>query len=213
MLIRSPYALGSRLAISAERLFGCDPQGLPRLWVMTDPARHPDPEVLLEATPSGCGFIYRHFGAANRWDIADRLAALCRRRQITFLVSSDLALARTVGADGVHWPERMLPRAHSARARGATEIFTSAAHSHAALARAGSAGVDAAFLSPVFASRSASATRPLGPRRTALLARSVELRVHALGGVHKKTLGRLADRGLAGLALVDGIRSEPRIRT
>lgn len=201
------------MAISAQRLFGFDQDGLPQLWVMTDPDRHADMRALLEATPPHCGFIYRHFGARNRLEVAQGLAALCRSRQIVFLVSSDLSLARAVGADGVHWPERMLARAHSARGRGATEIFTSAAHSHAALTRARSAGIDAAFLSPVFASRSASATRPMGPRRVALMARRVDLSIHALGGVHKKTLARLADRGLAGIAMVDGIRSEPMTRT
>lgn len=180
---------------------------------MTDPDRHDDIRALLEATPPHCGFIYRHYGARNRREIAQDLAALCQRRQLVFLVSSDLALARAVGADGVHWPERMLSMAYAARARGATEIFTSAAHSHAALVRARNAGVDTAFLSPVFASRSASATRPLGPRRVALTARRLDLRIHALGGVHKKTLARLADRGLAGIAMVDGIRNEPKTRT
>ncbi|MBO6795778.1 MAG: thiamine phosphate synthase [Maricaulis sp.] len=207
MLIRPPYALGSRLAISAERLFARVAGDLPRLWVLTDPARQTDPLDVFEHAPPGSGFIYRHFGAEDRLDVATELRAASLRRGITFLVSSDLDLVRTVGADGVHWPEHMLPAAYSARARGAGEIFTSSAHSEAAIHRASRAGIDAALVSSVFRSKSPSAGPPVTPGRVALLARRSPLPLIALGGVHKKTLGRLANRGLAGCAMVGGIRN------
>lgn len=163
--------------------------------------------------PPESGFIYRHFGTEDRYRTARRMRNITRNRNIIFLVSSDLALARAVGADGVHWPERMLVQAHSARARGAMEIFTCSAHSEAAIHKAERAGVDAALVSSVFPSRSPSAGIPVTPRRVALLARRQPLPLIALGGVHKKTLGRLANRGLSGCAMIGGIRNEQRTRT
>lgn len=201
------------MAISAERLFGAVAGNLPGLWVLTDPGRHAHPLDLLEYVPPGSGLIYRHFGADDRHDIAAALRAATLARKITLLVSSDLTLARSVGADGVHWPERMLATAYSARARGADEIFTCSAHSEAAIHRAFRAGMDAALVSSVFPSGSPSAGPPISPRRIALLAQRSPLPLIALGGVHKKTLGRLANRGLAGCAMVGGIRSGPTTRT
>ena len=93
------------------------------------------------------------------------------------------------------------------------EIFTCSAHSEAAIHKAEQAGVDAALVSSVFPSRSPSAGTPVTPRRVALLARRQALPLIALGGVHKKTLGRLANRGLSGCAMIGGIRNEQTTRT
>src|SRR5690349_16348011 len=82
---------------------------LPRVWFMTDPRRTPHLERTIAALPRGWGVIYRHFGAADRLAVATRLACLCKGR-LVFLVAADPELARTVRADGVHWPEAKLRR-------------------------------------------------------------------------------------------------------
>ena len=64
-------------------------------------------------------------------------------------------------------------------------------------------GADAAFVSPVFASRSLSAGAPLGPARLAGLVREARLPVFALGGVTLRTVRRLEGSGVAGFAAVE----------
>ncbi len=115
------------------------------------------------------------------------------------LIADDPALARRVGADGVHWPEAR------ARRRLGGGLQTMAAHSPEALARAAELGMDAAVLSPVLASRSPASGAPLGLFRASRWARAAKLPVIALGGVNAQNARMFAQRGFSGLACVDGL--------
>jgi thiamine-phosphate pyrophosphorylase len=178
---------------------------LPRLWLVTDPARLPDPLAAAARLPRGSGIIYRAFGSADALGAAKALQDLTRRRGLTLLIGADEALAAAARADGVHLPERLTARARLIRARHPRWIVTSAAHSGHALRRAKTAGCDAALLSPVFPSRSASAGRPLGLVRFAGLARSSAMPVIALGGVTNETAPGLVRAGAYGLAAVEAL--------
>jgi thiamine-phosphate pyrophosphorylase len=84
-------------------------------------------------------------------------------------------------------------------------LITTAAHGPLAIARAARLRLDAALVSPVFASASRSAGAPLGPLRLAALARQARLPIIALGGIDSRTAGRLARSGAAGLAAIGGL--------
>lgn len=144
--------------------------------------------------------IYRHFGAADRARVAQKLARTCRSRGLPLLIAADPDLARRVGADGVHWPERLLPRA-----RDGFSLVTASAHSAAGAAAAMAAGVDACLLGPVFPTRSGAGRDPLGLFRASQIARTASVPVIALGGVNAETSRRLAGRGFAGIAAVDAL--------
>ncbi len=132
------------------------------------------------------------------------LAGLARRNDLILLIGADPGLAETSGADGVHWPERLLPQAARWRLKRPGVLMTAAAHSRRALVQARQSGMDAAFLSPVLPSRSPSATHPLGLWRAAAIARSSALPVFGLGGLDMKKAKRLKRLGLAGVAMIDG---------
>jgi thiamine-phosphate pyrophosphorylase len=180
------------------------PHGLPPLLYLTDPDRSPDPLATAAKLPPGSGVIYRHFGAPERQQMARALADLSTRRDLVLLIGGDPELARAIGADGVHWPE-----ARGAEARhwaGAFGLQTVSAHSHAALARAAWAGVDAALVSTVFASASPSAGPALGATRFRQMARRAGLPVYALGGITAHTARRISHvAGLAGIRGLDTV--------
>jgi thiamine-phosphate pyrophosphorylase len=182
---------------------------LPTAIFMTDPTRSPDPVRIATRLPTGWGVIYRHFGAADRFETAKMLARICRRRRLTLLISADPDLARRIGADGVHWPEAELARRGQRRAsRGLIE--TAAVHSRRALFTAARMGVDAAIVSAVFPSQSPSAGAPMGAVKFRLLARASCLPVYALGGINARTAGRIfsgAGSHVAGWAAVETIVS------
>ena len=180
---------------------------LPRLWLVTDPARLADPLEAASRLPRGAGVIYRAFGAADALNTARALRTLTRRRCLTLLIGADEALAAASDADGVHLPERLTARARPIRARHPRWIVTCAAHSRLALRRAQAAGCDAALLSPAFPSRSASAGRPLGQVRFAGLARLSAIPVIALGGVGNETAPGLVRAGAYGLAAVEALNA------
>ncbi len=182
--------------------------GLPRLLLVTDGLRLPDPLPVAGALPRGAGILLRHYDSAGRRSLAIRLAQLARRRRLVLLVAGDWRLAAAIGAAGLHLPEGLLRSGRLAPALGwarrRRRLVTAACHSQAALAAAGKLGVRAALLSPVFATRSHPGAPSLGPLRFAAWCRSAPLPVYALGGVTGRSARRLAGSGACGLAAVGG---------
>jgi thiamine-phosphate pyrophosphorylase len=176
-------------------------QPLPRAFFVTDPVRTPDLIAIVRRLPRGMGVIWRHYGEARRLATGMALARLCRRRGLLLLVSADPALAARIGADGVHWPERLLT---GVRPRGMIE--TAAAHSHTAISRAAKLGVDAVLVSAVFPSRSPTAGPAMGALRFRQLARSAPLPVYALGGIDAGNAAR-AMHHAAGWAAIESVMS------
>jgi thiamine-phosphate pyrophosphorylase len=178
---------------------------LPSLWLVTDPARTPDPVAAAGRLPRGAGVIYRGFGAADALAIARALRRLATKNGLVFLVGADERLAAASRADGVHLPERAMHRAIALRRAHPAWLITAAAHDRRAVVRAGRLGLDALMVSAVFASRSPSAGAPLGPHRFAALIRGAAVPVIALGGVNETTAPRLTHTGASALAAVDGL--------
>lgn len=192
------------LATMALRLKSANRRAkLPALWLLSDEARLGDPRAAIAALPRGAGFIFRHYGAANRETLGRALRQLCRRHRILFLVAGDALLAQRLGADGVHLPQALAQRAIAARRRKRNWLITVAAHDQPALLRAARLGADGALLSPVFATASHKGAKPLGHIRFATLTRRARLPVIALGGVNARTARRLV--GAAGLAAISAL--------
>lgn len=174
---------------------------VPVLWLFTDLARLPDPVPAILRLPRGCGVVFRHDGAPDRAALAARVARACRARGAALTVAGDPRLAAAVGA-GLHLrggrPGRPCPPGWIRPGRPAT----SSAHGPAELRRAAAAGA-AAFLSPLFPTRSHPGAPALGPVRWAALARGAGCTVLALGGVNGATV-RAVPPGARGAGLVGG---------
>lgn len=182
---------------------------LPPLFFVTDPARIHHPEDIAPHLPAGCGLIYRHFGEPHAQDRARLLRRISRDHGLTLLIGEDDALAAAVEADGVHLRETSLDRA--ATIARPDWIVTAACHTPEALTRAeAQTGLDAIFVSPIFASTSSSAQgrHALGAKGVKALAAASSRPVFALGGITCDTVEQLRDCGLYGVAAVDAFRLE-----
>lgn len=177
---------------------------LPPLMFFTDPARTPRPWEVAARLPAGAAVVHRGFGRAESGDEAARLREVTRTGGVRLLIGLDLKLALSVGADGLHLPERALHQAADARSEG-VRLVTGTAHSAQGVARAQQAGVDAVVISPVFATRSPSGGAPLGVERLGDLTAGAALPAYALGGITAANAGGLADSGVCGLCAIDGI--------
>jgi thiamine-phosphate pyrophosphorylase len=175
-------------------------RALPFAILFTDPQRSPEPVALALALPRGAGLAYRAFGAPDAAEVAGRLGRIARRRGVILLIGADAVRVR--GA-GVHLPERMATRVRAIKAAHPGAIVTAAAHSLPAILRARRAGADAVIVSPVFASASPSAGRPMGAMRFAALARAAGVPIYALGGITANTAPRLLTTKACGLAGVE----------
>jgi thiamine-phosphate pyrophosphorylase len=181
---------------------------LPRLWLLSDAQRLPDPTAAATTLPRGAGLILRHTDAKMRAELAHRLAPFCRRRGIVFSIAGDWRLAASVRTDGIHLGEQAARRGLEPGARlwlkAKRRNLTVAAHGERALRRAARLGASAAILSPVFRTASHPARRPLGSLRTAALIHNVKrntpMPVIALGGITHATMAALRGNGMYGIA-------------
>jgi thiamine-phosphate pyrophosphorylase len=169
--------------------------GLPRLWLFTDPRAAID----LSNLPRGAGVVIRHYDHPQRARFARDLVREGHARGLIMLVAGDVRLALASGANGVHLPEHQVRRIRRPHRHF---LITAAAHSARALNRA--YHVDGIFLSPVFATRSHPGASPLGGLHAARLIRCEQKPVFALGGITQEKAKQLALLGFSGLAAIDG---------
>lgn len=189
-----------KLEAAARRL---KPWPGPRLVLVSDPMRLPDPRALAARLPPGAAVLARAVAPG----VLAGLAGILRARQAGLIIGGDGRLALRLGA-GLHLPDRdgvagLLPFLRARRGRGL--LLTAAVHGRRGLARARRLRADAVLVSPVFPTRSHPGARALGPLRWAALARRAGRPAIALGGIGPGNAGRLP-RWAAGLAAIDGFR-------
>jgi len=176
--------------------------------VFTDPDRGLNLAELAITLPAHSAVVYRHFGAKDRWSIANKILKICQTRNAILLIGADPELAQRCGAAGVHVPERMIQQLPHIKSTYRFRLISAAAHSVRAARTALALGADQVVLSSVFVSTSASANVPLGVCRFALAVKQINGPVIALGGIHVKNVGKLTGM-TQGIALVTAANPKP----
>ncbi len=161
---------------------------------MTDDGRLADPLAAARALPGGSMVVVR-----SRTRLEPLARALLKMQRVV-LIAGDPLLAASLGAHGFHLPQARAGEAAYWRARFASMIITTSAHSLRALSRG---HVDAIFLSPVFATESHPNRAPLTAVRANLMARQARVPIYALGGVNSRNAQRL--HGFAGVAAIGAL--------
>ncbi|MCB4823962.1 thiamine phosphate synthase [Roseicella aerolata] len=183
------------------------PGDLPRLFLLGDPLRLPDPRAAAARLPPGAAVVARGLAPG----VVAGLARIARRHRLHLLVAAEGRLALRLGA-GLHLPDRRgstgLPAFLLARRRRRGLLLTAAAHGRAGLARARRIGADAVLLSPVFPTASHPGAPALGPWAWAALARRAGRPVVALGGLDGAKAARLP-RWTAGFAAIGAFGQPP----
>lgn len=173
---------------------------IPRFYLMTDAARLPNWREILPIMPAGCGVVLRDYNAPNRADLAAEMTVLCRRHALQLFIGADARLARKHKV-GLHMPEGLAtPRLANQRPHG--QGLTMAAHGIIGLRRAQTLKVDAAFVSPIFATNSHASAYPITPIGLAQLMCQTKLPIIALGGMSMQRFQRLSARHPHGFAAI-----------
>lgn len=196
----------ARDAAKVSRATGAPRPNLPPLLFFTDPERTPEPWRVAERLPVGSGVVFRHFGAPDALQTAQRLREATRRRDGLLLIGRDAELAEAVEADGVHLPEALIGRAPDLAAARPDWTLTAAFHALTPLPDV--TGLDALIVSPIFPAGGASGEKPpLGVERLAAIVRCSPRPVYALGGIDASNAPDLIGSGVYGLAGVGSLRS------
>ena len=198
----SDSASRRNIARAAARLAAAAYFELPALILMTDDARLPDPLAAAKILPKGSMVIVRASQPQKRRQLALALREVARKRGLFLLIAGDVALARALGADGVHLPEARIGEAAHIRARSGL-IVTASAHSLRPVLKAGQA--DALILSAIFPTESHPGGAALRPARAVMMARQFPRPVYALGGITAQNARRLAQ--FCGLAAIGALQA------
>ena len=152
--------------------------------------------------------------AVKRETESRALLEICHSHHVPLIINDDVALAHTVGADGVHLGRDDASVADARRTLGRNAIIGVSCYNLLARARmAEAAGADYVAFGRFFASR----TKPHAVMADVELLRSAraELRIPiiAIGGITHANGARLIEAGADMLAAVEGVFGADDIRT
>ena len=183
-------------------------QRLPHLIYLTDEDHLLDPTKFISRLPRKTGVIFRHYASPNRFHLAQKIKQVCNDRDLTFIVSRDIKLARILNADGLHLPEYLAVKPNfrfRAWKNRPNKILTAAAHSRQAIMRIKNHGFDASLVSPVFKTKSHQSAKYLGTIGFQNIVSRQALAAFALGGLNNKTATFLKNTDAVGIAGIRGI--------
>jgi 8-oxo-dGTP diphosphatase len=181
--------------------------GLPHEYAVTT-AETIGPEAMLDRLARRLAGGLRLIQVRDKGLAGDARAAfarsavhLARGYGARVLVNSDLALARAVGADGVHLTANALM---ACRARPDGLLVAASCHDARELAHAMSLDLDFAVLGPVKATATHPGAATLGWTRFAELARETAIPIYAIGGLAADDLADAWGAGAHGIAMIRG---------
>lgn len=196
----------------------------PRVLLVTDPA-FADETILRCVDAAAAALPPGAFGVqlrdkrrpvASLRMLALGLRVVTRKHGAWLVVNGDAALARDVGADGVHLGHGAGDVASARAAFGRRTWVSVAAHSDDQARRALDDGADAALVSPIFPTRPPSPTaapkreRGIEALRATRAAVGLRVRLYALGGVTPERVPDCAAAGAYGVAVLRALLESPR---
>ena len=132
---------------------------------------------------------------------AKQIIALAKPYGAKVLISQDIALARDLGAHGVHLPSQDLMLL---KTKPAALMVSASCHNEAELLHAENLHLDFVVLSPVKSTLSHPEAEPIGWQAFAEMAQKITLPVYALGGMTLPDLPMALSYGARGIALLRG---------
>ena len=168
--------------------------------LMTDDARLPNPEALLDRLPKGSAVVVRARDPRVLRRRALALRSATRRRGLKLLIANDWRLAHAVQADGIHLSEASWRKKAPYWRRHARPQWIITAACHRQSFPKTIVGVHAVLISPVFPTKSHGNGEALGVIRFGQISGHCPYAVYPMGGVSLGNQRRLFGWPLAGIA-------------
>lgn len=148
--------------------------------------------------------------AARRRREATALLELCRASSVPLIINDDAALARLIGADGVHLGKDDAPLAEARAALGREAIIgVSCYNSLERALQAQDAGADYVAFGSFFASPTKPAAVRAGPDLLRVARSRIDLPIVAIGGITPENGAQLIEAGADLLAVIHGVFGAP----
>ena len=137
--------------------------------------------------------------------MAAEIFAICKEKNIKFLIGKNLELARKLRADGVHFsdndklPLQILNRKNLPK----KFIFSFACHNFLSVLKCKKLKADMVFMSPIFATKSHESAKNIGLMHFSKMLLLSKIKIFALGGVNKQNLKSLQKLGVKGFGGIE----------
>jgi thiamine-phosphate pyrophosphorylase len=194
-----------------------NPQDL-RLYLCTDRVLtlgRPITQAVEAAIAGGVTMVQlREKTASTRefYRIALEVYALTRRHHIPLVINDRLDIALAIGAEGLHLGRSDLPLSVARRLAGNRMFIGLSASTVEEALRAQAEGADYLGVGAVYPTGSkADAGEAIGLEGLAAIRAAVPIPVAAIGGVNEANAAKVMEAGVAGIAVISGILSQPDI--
>lgn len=143
---------------------------------------------------------------------AKEIGALCKEKQIPFIVNDDVEVAVKTGADGVHIGQSDMDGAKARALLGPDKILGISARTVEQARKAQADGADYLGVGAVFHTSTKKDAHAVDFQTLKQICQSVSIPVVAIGGISKENLLQLKGSGVCGVALVSAVFAAEDIR-
>ncbi|MFQ9158081.1 MAG: thiamine phosphate synthase [Blautia sp.] len=143
---------------------------------------------------------------------AKEIGALCKEKQIPFIVNDDVEVAVKTGADGVHIGQSDMDGAKARALLGPDKILGISARTVEQAQKAQADGADYLGVGAVFHTSTKKDAYAVDFQTLKQICQSVSIPVVAIGGISKENLLQLKGSGVCGVALVSAVFAAEDIR-
>ena len=152
----------------------------------------------------------KHLPKEQFINIAQQIIALAKPYQAKVLISQDIALARDLGAAGVHLPSQdlMLLKSKPAADLPINFLVAASCHNSEELLHAQALNLDFVVLSPIKSTLSHPEVEPLGWQAFTTMAQQISIPVYALGGMRLTDLPIALSYGARGVAFQRSLKAD-----
>ncbi len=170
------------------------------IWVFLDSDRIKSYEKFINSIPSNkkIGIILRCKKIEKNYQYAKKILKLCRKKKFTFLVSSSYVIAKSIGADGVHYPKN-----YNNCRKDSKILITCSYHGYSDIRRIKKLSPELVFISPIFSTKSDIKKKEIGIMNISFLANYLKLQYSVLGGVKENNIKSLRNRGIKSISGLD----------
>lgn len=188
----------------------CDPKDL-LLYAVTD--RHwlngrTLVDVVKESLDGGVTMIQlreKSLDEGKFLEEAKELQALCRERHVPFIVNDNVDIAKAMDADGVHVGQDDMAALDARAKLGQDKLIGVSAHTVEEALLAEKQGADYLGVGAVFPTSSKSDVGEMSYETLKAICKAVSIPVVAIGGISGENVGKLADSGICGVAVISAI--------
>lgn len=157
----------------------------------------------------------KHLSTSELIETAKKIAALCRKSKVIFLVNDRVDVALVSDADGVHLGQEDIPVKDARKLLGRNKIIGGTAHDMKEALECDKAGADYIGFGHIYPT--ASKHKPDKPKGTMMLKKIVgriNIPVLAIGGITPQNLNEVMQTGVHGAAFIGSVlKSSDPVKT